>query len=89
MPNVARYFSARLAEILMTLDLPMRCVHYVGFRDDRYWNAYRIWGGPRIIHRWWDRRAQREIGEEDVVIFAEGEWTQEPRPYNAPDIDSQ
>lgn len=67
--------------------MDMRCVHYVGFRDDRYWNAFRIWGGPRIIHRWWDRRAKRDVGEEDVVIFAEGDWTQEPRKWNAPDLD--
>jgi hypothetical protein len=64
-----------------------RAVHYVGFRDDRYWNAFRIWGGPRIFHRWWDERARREIGAEDVVIFADGEWTQAPRAFNAPDLD--
>lgn len=64
-----------------------RAVHYVGFRDDRYWHAYRIWGGPRIIHRRWDRRARREIGPDDVVIFAEGDWRQEPSPFNALDID--
>lgn len=65
----------------------MRCVHYVGFRDDRYWNARRIWGGPAFIHRWWDKRAKREIATDDVVIFADGDWTQEPKPYNAPDLD--
>ena len=64
-----------------------RCVHYVGFRDDRYWNAFRIWGGPRIIHRWWDQRARRDVGPDDVVIFADGDWTQEPRRWNAPDLD--
>ncbi len=64
----------------------MRAVHYVGFKDDRYWNAYRIWGGPRVIHRWWDKRAARDIGEDDVVIFADGDWRQEPRKWNAPDI---
>ena len=64
-----------------------KCVHYVGFKDDRYWNARRIWGGPAFIHRWWDKRARREIAEDDVVIFAEGEWTQEPKKFNAPDID--
>lgn len=65
----------------------MRCVHYVGFRDDRYWNAFRIWGGPRIIHRVWDKRAYREIGEEDVVIFAEGDWWQEPSEHHGRDLD--
>lgn len=62
-------------------------VHYVGFRDDRYWNALRIFGGPRVIHRWWDRRAVREIAPEDIVIFADGDWQQEPRKFNAPDLD--
>jgi hypothetical protein len=64
-----------------------RAIHYVGFRDDRYLNALRIWGGPRVIHRWWDRRAAREIADGDVVIFAEGDWQQEPRKWNAPDLD--
>ena len=31
---------------------PPRAVHYVGSRGDRFWNAFRIWGGPRVIHRW-------------------------------------
>lgn len=65
----------------------MKAVHYVGFRDDRYWNAFRIFGGPRVIHRWWDRRAAREIAPEDVVVFADGDWQQEPRKFNAPDLD--
>lgn len=64
----------------------MRHVHYVGFRDDRYWNAFRVFGGPRVFHRWWDRRAAREIAPDDVVIFAEGDWQQEPRQFNAPDL---
>ena len=55
---------------------PPRCVHYVGFRDDRYWNAYRIFGGPRMVHRRWDRYAVSEVGPDDVVIFAEGDETQ-------------
>jgi hypothetical protein len=62
-------------------------VHYVGFRDDRYWNAFCVFGGPRVIHRWWDRRAAREIAPEDIVVFADGDWQQEPRKFNAPDLD--
>lgn len=62
-------------------------VHYVGFRDDRYWNAFRIFGGPRIIHRWWDRRAVREIAPDDIVIFANGDWQQELNKFNSPDLD--
>lgn len=66
---------------------PPRAIHYVGFRDDRYWNAYRIWGGPRIFHRVWDTRARREIGPDDVVIFANGDWTQDYSKYVGRDID--
>jgi hypothetical protein len=65
------------------------CIHYVGFRDDRYWSAYRVFGGPRVIHRWWDRRAAREIADEDTVIFADGDWQQEPRKFNAPDLNEE
>lgn len=64
-----------------------RCVHYVGFRDDRYWNAYRVFGGPRIIHRRWDLRAQREVGEDDIVVFANGPSEQEPSLINGNDLD--
>ena len=65
----------------------MLCVHFVGFRDDRYWSAVRVWGLPDFIHRHWDRRAAREIARGDTVVFATGEWTQEPSRFNAPDID--
>ncbi|HEY8707689.1 MAG TPA: hypothetical protein VIM34_06795 [Burkholderiaceae bacterium] len=65
----------------------VRCVHYVGFKDDRYRTAHRIWGGPAFVHRWWDQRAQREIAPGDVVIFAQGDWRQEPKRFNAPDLD--
>jgi hypothetical protein len=37
-----------------------KCVHFVGFRDDRYWNAVKVFGSPQFIHRGWDLRAQRE-----------------------------
>lgn len=66
-----------------------RAVHYVGFRDDRYWNAYRIWGGPRVIHRRWDRRAKRDIGEDDIVIFAEGDEHQPVKDQNGNDLDER
>ena len=64
------------------------CVHFVGFRDDRYLSAVRVWGRPDFIHRWWDKRARREIDfEADTIIFAEGDWRQSPKAYNAPDLD--
>ena len=69
--------------------MAVRCVHYVGFRDDRYWNAYRIFGGPRVIHRRWDFYATRDVGPDDIVIFAEGDETQPLAAYNATDIDER
>lgn len=66
-----------------------RCVHFVGFRDDRYWNAVRVFGRPDVIHRIWDRRATREIGPDDLIIFAAGDETQEPSARNGDDIDER
>ena len=65
----------------------VRCVHYVGFRDDAFMRAKRIFGGPVFIHRRWDRRARRDIGPEDIVIFAEGDETQPLARSNGNDID--
>lgn len=67
----------------------MRCVHYVGFRDDRFLNAYRVFGGPRIIHRLWDQRAIREIGEDDLIIFANGDEHQPVSKFNGNDLDEE
>jgi hypothetical protein len=61
-------------------------VHFVGFRDDRYWNAVKVFGNPDFIHRWWDRRADREIGPNDLIVFATGEHDQPKSARNAPDI---
>ena len=51
-------------------------VHFVGFKDDRYHNAVRVFGEPAFIHRVWDRRA-RNGGEfdsqNDVFVFATGD----------------
>jgi hypothetical protein len=62
------------------------CVHFVGFTDDRYWNAVRVFGLPDFIHCRWDKRAVREIDSIDLVIFANGEWMQEPSKINGDDI---
>ena len=53
--------------------------HFVGFRDDRYWNAVQVFGLPDFIHRGWDLRAQREIAPGDTIVFADGAADQEPR----------
>ena len=64
-----------------------RCIHYVGFRDDRYLSALKVFGGPVFIHRVWDRRARREIADDDLVIFANGPYDQPPRERNGNDIE--
>jgi hypothetical protein len=45
-------------------------IHFVGFKDDRYWNAVKVWGLPDFYHRVWDVRARQEVSPGDVVIFA-------------------
>jgi len=47
-------------------------LHFVGFGDDRYWNAVRVWGLPDFYHRNYDYRAWQEIVEGDVAVFADG-----------------
>lgn len=61
-------------------------IHFIGFRNDRYWNAVAVWGVPDFIHLGWDRRAQREIAEGDTVVFADGPADQLPSPGSFNDI---
>lgn len=61
-------------------------LHFVGFRDDRYWNAVRVFGLPDFYHMAWDRRARREIAEGDTVVFAQGPADQPTADRNASDI---
>lgn len=61
-------------------------VHFIGFRDDRYWNAVKVFGLPHYIHPGWDLRAQRDIAPGDVVVFADGDWQQEPRRKSFSDM---
>lgn len=61
-------------------------VHFVGFRDDRYWNAVRIRGEPDFVHISWDRYATPDMAPGDIVVFAKGGWTQAPKPFGGPDI---
>lgn len=63
-----------------------QAVHFVGFRGEEYWSAVRIWGQPDFVHMRWDQRAQREIAEQDIVIFATGEHDQPASRYNASDL---
>lgn len=61
-------------------------LHFVGFRGDEYHRAIRVFGRPDFIHIGWDVRAQREIAEGDVIVFAQGDEHQTPARHNYPDI---
>lgn len=61
-------------------------IHFVGFRDDRWWNAIRVFGKPDFVHPKWDQRARREIGEGDLIVFAEGDEQQPLARFNAADF---
>lgn len=66
-----------------------RCVHFVGFRGEEYWSAVKVWGRPDMIHGRWDRRAQRDIGPGEIVIFATGDERKPLAKWNADDIDER
>lgn len=55
--------------------------HFVGFKDDRWWNARKTFGAPDFVHRFWDRRAVGDVLDGDVVIFADGDEAQPVREY--------
>lgn len=63
-----------------------RCIHFVGFSGEEYWSAVKVFGEPDFIHRGWDLRAQREIADGDMVVFAQGEHDQETRTKSYDDI---
>ncbi|MBY8918809.1 hypothetical protein KVG22_19565 [Nitratireductor sp. R6] len=62
------------------------CTHFVGFRGEEYHSAVKAFGPPDFIHRGWDNRAQREIADGDLVVFAKGTAHQEPRARSFDDI---
>ncbi|PRD42304.1 hypothetical protein C5748_16975 [Phyllobacterium phragmitis] len=62
------------------------CTHFVGFRGEEYHSAVKAFGLPDFIHRGWDLRAQREIANCDVVVFANGAHDQAPRVKSFNDI---
>lgn len=66
---------------------PARTVHYIGFRGDEYVRALRIFGGPVMIHRVNDIRAQTEIDRErDLVIYAGAEREDRIRAIPGTDV---
>jgi len=56
--------------------------HFVGFKDDRYHNAVKVFGKPDFYHRWWDNRAVQEIMDGDTIVFADGDETQFINKYS-------
>lgn len=48
-------------------------LHFVGFRDDRYHTAVRLFGEPDFVHQRWDCRTLGEYTEGDTLIFATGD----------------
>lgn len=44
-------------------------VHFVGFRDDAYNRAIKIWGRPHFVHRYYDQRTIGDIAPGDTVVF--------------------
>jgi len=47
-------------------------LHFIGFRDDRFWSAVKVFGPPDFIHRRWDVRAWQEVVDGDTAVFAAG-----------------
>ena len=41
----------------------------------------RVFGPPDVIHMAWDRYAADDVAPGDIVVFADGEWNQEPRSF--------
>ena len=60
-------------------------LHFVGFKDDRYWSAVRAFGRPDWVHRFWDHRAVCEVMPGDVVVFADGDEHQPVAEYSYDD----
>lgn len=54
-------------------------LHFIGFKDDRIWNARRLFGEPDFYHRTWDTRARQELIEGDVGVFASGSDLDAPK----------
>ena len=57
-------------------------LHFVSFKDDRYWNAVKVFGLPDFYHRVWDMRARQEIVEGDLAVFATGSIDDPVKPIS-------
>jgi hypothetical protein len=65
---------------LYRLNQPNPALHFVGFKDDRFNNAVRVFGQPDFVHRVWDLRAAADVAPDDTVLFAQYH-DQPPTPY--------
>jgi hypothetical protein len=61
-------------------------VHFIGFTDTaQFHRAVEVFGKPDFIHRQWDVRAQQEVVQNDIAVFARGNEKQNPTPYSFDD----
>lgn len=62
-------------------------LHFVGFKDDRIFNAIKIFGKPDFWHRVYDARTLQEIFEGDKIVFATGDENQPLKEFTWNDSD--
>lgn len=63
-------------------------LHFVGFKDDSYNRAVKVWGKPTFVHRYWDVRASLDVQPDDTVVFAsKKDWDNlnTPNPFSFDD----
>lgn len=71
--NAAEAFGVSYDQLLAPWPPCQGRLHFVRFKDDRYWNAVKTFGRPDFVHRFWDHRAVAEVMPGDTVVFAEGD----------------
>lgn len=52
--------------------MTVACTHFVGFKDEAFARAVKVFGRPDFIHRYWDGRAKSMVAACDRVVFAKG-----------------
>jgi hypothetical protein len=61
------------------------CLHFVGFRDDAYNRAVRVFGKPDFVHRFLDRRAMDDFAPGDTVVFGRAkDWDRLVASWHVP-----
>ena len=60
-------------------------LHFVGFNDNAYHRAAKIFGYPAHVHRLWDKRAKDDVAPGDKVVFhSKKEWDRHQRNEPSP-----